>query len=424
MTGSFILLGVLLVLSGFFSGTETAFTSLSPAQAHDLKRKHPRQGRIVDALVARPARLLTTVLIGNNLVNVAAAAVATVLTISLFGSGYEWATTAVVTVVLLIFGEVTPKQLAIVHNEGWVLRTCRLVNFLAVIFAPVIWFVTRMSNGIARLAGGKKRAEMTPRAILSVVDHAETIGVIKADQGKMVRGVLRFREVTVSAVMTHRTRVYSLDKNLRLAEAITPMIESGFSRIPVYEDDPERIVGIVIVRDAMREFATGDESQTLRQVMMEPIYVPENRRIDEMLSHFRRSKLNMAIVLDEYGGLAGIVTVEDIVEEILGEIYDENEQKEREKITREGHNTFLIIADVPLYVLNDSLDIELPQSRNVQSLGGYLADLAGHIPAPGETFETPPGRFEVVTTSRRHVVSVRFHRRPRENQSDEIADHS
>lgn len=413
MTGSFVLLGALLVLSGFFSGTETAFTSLTPAQVHDLKRSHPHRGRIVDRLMSRPGRLLTTVLIGNNLVNVAASAVATVLTIRLFGSGYEWATTGVLTVLLLIFGEVTPKQLAIVHNESWVLHTCRLIRVLAVVFAPVIWFVTKMSNGIARLAGGKQRAEVTTRGLLSVVDHAETVGVIKADQGQMVRGVLRFREVTVSAVMTHRTRVYSLDKNLHLHEAITPIIESGYSRVPLYEEDPERIVGILLVREAMREYATGDRSAPLRQIMIEPIYVPENRRIDQMLSHFRRSKLNMAIVLDEYGGLAGIVTVEDIVEEILGEIYDENEQKEREKITREGHNSFLIIADVPLYVLNEALDVDLPQSRNVQSLGGYLADLAGHIPAPGETFETRAGRFEVVTTSRRHIVSVRFHRRPR-----------
>ncbi len=419
MTGSFILLGVLLVLSAFFSGTETAFTSLQPAQVHDMKRAHPHRGRVVDALMARPARLLTTVLIGNNLVNVGASAVATVLTITLFGSGYEWLTTAVLTMVLLIFGEVTPKQLAIVHNESWVLHTCRLIRVLAVIFAPVIWFVTRMSNTIARLAGGDRRSDLTPRGLLSMVDHAETVGVIKADQGKMVRGVLRFRDVTVSAVMTHRTRVYSLDKALRLTDAISQIIDSGYSRIPVYEDDPERIVGILLVRDAMKEYATGDGSQTLRQLMMEPIYVPENRSIDQMLSHFRRSKLNMAIVLDEYGGLAGIVTVEDIVEEILGEIYDENEQKEREKVTREDHNTFLIIADIPLYVLNDTLDIELPQSRNVQSLGGYLADLAGHIPAPGETFETPAGRFEIVTTSRRHIVSVRFHRRAREDETED-----
>ncbi|MFP4114729.1 MAG: hemolysin family protein [Spirochaetota bacterium] len=413
MTGSFILLGGLLILSGFFSGTETAFTSLTPAQVHDLRKKHPHSGRIAQRLMERPARLLTTVLFGNNLVNVGASAVATILTIRLFGSGYEWAMTAVLTVVLLIFGEVTPKQLAIVNNESWALHTCRLINLLAIVFTPVIWFVTTVSNGVARLAGGATRSEVTSRGLLSMVDHAETVGAIEADQGKMVRGVLRFSEVTVSAVMTHRTRVYSLDRNLRLTEAIGEIIESGFSRVPVYEEDPERIVGILLVRDAMREYARGDESVTLRQVMIEPIYVPENRRIDQMLAQFRRDKLNMAVVLDEYGGLAGIVTVEDIVEEILGEIYDENEQKEREKITREGAETFLIIADIPIYVLNEALDVELPVSRHVQSLGGYLADLAGHIPAPGETFETPIGRFEIVTTSRRHVVSVRFHRKPR-----------
>jgi len=418
VTASFVLLGVLLILSGFFSGTETAFTSLTPAQVHDMRKLSPKRGMIIDRLMRRPARLLTTVLIGNNLVNVGASAVATVLTITLFGSGYEWAMTAVLTVLLLIFGEVTPKQLAIAHNEAWVLFTCRFVNVLAVTFAPVIWFVTFFSSAIARLAGAKQRTEITPRGLLNIVDHAETVGAIEADQSKMVRSVLRFSEVTVSAVMTHRTRVFSLDKSLRLDSAIETILESGYSRIPVYDEDPERIVGIVLMRDAMSEFAKHEESSTLRQVMVEPIYVPENRRIDQMLAQFRRGKLNMAVVLDEYGGLAGIVTVEDIVEEILGEIYDENEQKEREKITREAKNTYLIIADIPIYVLNDALDIELPHSRNVQSLGGYLADLAGHIPAPGETFETPAGRFEVVTTSRRHIVSVRFHRTPRIDEEE------
>lgn len=421
MTGSFILLGVLLILSGFFSGTETAFTSLAPSQVHEMRKRHPHRGRIVEHLMERPDRLLTTVLIGNNLVNVAASAVATLLTIALFGAGYEWAMTAVLTVLLLIFGEVTPKQLAIIHNEWWVLHTSRLINTLAVVFAPVIWFVTIVSNTIARIAGGKKRTGITSRGLLSMVNHAETVGVIEADQGKMVRSVLRFSEVTVSAVMTHRTRVYSLDKNLKLDVAVGQMIESGFSRIPVYDDDPERIVGIVLIRDAMRAYAKGDDATTLRSIMVDPIYVPENRRIDQMLSQFRRDKLNMAIVLDEYGGLAGIVTMEDIVEEILGEIYDENEQKEREKITQENRNTFLIIADIPTYVLNDALDIALPFSKNVQSLGGYLADLAGHIPAPGEIFETPAGRFEIVTTSRRHIVSVRFHRRVRPDEEEKTS---
>ena len=418
MTASFILLGVLLLLSGFFSGTETAFTSLSPAQVHDMRKAHDHRGRLVEHMMERPARLLTTVLIGNNLVNVGASAVATILTIALFGAGYEWAMTAVLTVVLLIFGEVTPKQLAIVHNEWWVLHTCRFINLLSFIFAPIIWFVTMVSNAIARLAGGNRRAAITSRGLLSIVDHAETVGVLEAQQGKMVRGVLRFSEVTVSAVMTHRTRVFSLEKNLRLEEAIGQIIESGFSRIPVYDEDPERIVGILLVREAMREYADGDKGAVLRSIMVEPIYVPENRRIDQMLSQFRRNKLNLAIVLDEYGGLAGIVTVEDIVEEILGEIYDENEQTEREKIARESSDTYLIIADIPIYVLNEALEIDLPQSRNVLSLGGYLADLAGHIPAPGETFETSAGRFEVVSTSRRHIVSVRFHRRPEEAEQE------
>ena len=418
MTASFVLLGALLVLSGFFSGTESAYTSLTPAQAHDLRRRYPTRGRMVDRLIRNPGRLLTTILIGNNLVNVSAAAVATVLTISLFGAGYEWAVTAVLTVLLLIFGEVTPKQIAIGHNEWWVIHTSRVITGLGIAFAPIIWFVSTVSDGLARLTGARNRAGLTPRGLRNLVAHAEHSGLLEADQGKMLRSVLRFSEVPVSAVMTHRTRVFSVDRTRRLSEVMVSFIESGYSRIPIYEDDPERIVGIVLLRDAMREFAAGSQSTPLRDLMVEPIYVPEHRRIDQMLAQFRHAKLNIAVVLDEYGGLAGIVTMEDIVEEILGEIYDENEQREREKITMEHQDTFLIMADIPIYVLNDALDVNLPHSRNVQSLGGYLADLAGHIPGPGEAFETPIGKFEVVTTSRRHIVSVRFSRKPRPDDEE------
>jgi CBS domain containing-hemolysin-like protein len=418
MTASFVLLGVLLILSGFFSGTETAFTSLSAAQVHDLAKRYRKRGVLVERLMSRPEKLLTTVLIGNNLVNVAATAVATVLTITLFGSGFEWLMTAVLTVIILIFGEVTPKRIAIAHNEAWALYTVRTVVALEIIFAPVIWFATMVSNVVSRLATRNVKPDVSSRGLMTMVDHAETVGVIEKDQGQMVRGVLRFGDMTASTVMTHRTRVFSLGKNMTVRDALPAILESGFSRVPVYGDSAEEIEGIVLLHDVVEASVSGHSNEPLRSIMLEPIFVPENRPTDELLAQLRHEKLNLAVVLDEYGGVAGLVTVEDLVEEILGELYDENEERERSKITRENETTFLIRADIPTYVVNDALEVNIPSDRGAQTLGGYIAAVAGHIPAAGETISSEFGRFEIVSTSRRQIVSVRFHRKPRDESDD------
>ena len=408
MTASFVLLGVLLILSGFFSGTETAYTSLSPAQIHDLTKRFSKRGVIVQRLMDSPERLLTTVLIGNNLVNVAASALATVLTIRLFGSGYEWLMTAVLTVLLLIFGEVTPKRIAIIHAESWAIYTARLVRALAIIFAPVIWFVTAISNLISRLVAPGDDPEVSERGIINVIDHAATVGVIEEDQGQMVRGVLRIGAIETRAVMTHRTRAYLVDGSRTVDEALPEILAEGYSRVPVYDTEPERIVGILLVREAVLAHVHGETDKSLRALTKPPLFVPEHKPIDEVLEQLRHELLNMAVVLDEYGGVAGIITIEDIVEEILGEIYDENEQRALSKIHKESESVYRIQADVPTYVLNDALDLEIPSDARAQTLAGYLVSVAGHIPADGDLIATEFGDFEVLETSETSVLFVRL----------------
>ncbi len=408
MTASFVLLGTLLILSGFFSGTETAYTSLSPAQIHDLSKRYAKRGLIVQRLMESPERFLTTVLIGNNLVNVAASALATILTIELFGSGYEWLMTAVLTVVLLIFGEVTPKRIAIIKAEPWAIYTARLIQTLAVIFTPIVWFVTSLSNIISRLFAQNEDPEVSEKGIMNVIDHAATVGVIERDQGHMVRGVLRIGAIETRAVMTHRTRVYGIDGSRTVGEALPEILKEGFSRVPVYEEQAERIVGVLLVREAVIAHVAGDHEQTLRTLMKPPLFVPEHKPIDEVLEQLRTELLNMAVVLDEYGGVAGIITIEDIVEEILGEIYDENEQRALAKIHRESETTYTVQADVPTYVLNDALELEIPSDRRAQTLGGFLVTIAGHIPQAGEVISSDFGEFEIIETSATSVQTVRF----------------
>lgn len=401
-------LGVLIVLSGFFSGTETAFTSLTSAQVHSLQEKYDRLGRNVARLMTMPDRLLSTILIGNNLVNIGAASLATVIATRLFGDYGPGIATGGLTLILLVFGEVTPKQLAIAHNGFIAVHASGVIIALEVAFRPLVLFVAGASQLVTRMTGGTPSRHPTAEGILSVVKHAASVGVLTPQESWFMTNVLRFHEVTVGMIMTHRTRVLSFDRRTPVREVLNEAIEAGYSRVPVYDADPERIVGIALLRDMMKSVNNGEKRTRVSDVMKKAIFVPETRKVQEMLQEFRAEHQHMAIVLDEYGGLAGIVTLEDVIEEILGEIYDENETREREGIVRRPDGTWNIAGETSIHAINDRLGTNLEVTRNAQTAGGLVADLAGHIPAQGDVFDTDEGRFVVERISRKRVLEVRF----------------
>jgi CBS domain containing-hemolysin-like protein len=340
--------------------------------------------------------------------NIAGSVMASEITIRLFGSAVLGITTGILTLVVLIFGEVVPKQVAIAHNVFWTTHVARFIWVLSIVLKPVVWFMSSISRLVTRVSHGDAQSGVTRESILYLAKHAETMGILEAFKFRMVRNVLRFTEVTVNAVMTHRTRIFSLDKDLTLDEAFAKITEAGFSRVPVYDDHPEHIVGIVLLKDLVRRVAAGGNEDALKTVMVEPIFVPENRKIHEMLSQFRRFGLNIAIVLDEYGGVSGLLTIEDVVEEILGEIYDEHEVQEDDKVVSIDGHTYRLVADLPIYVANDTLGVEMPQTRDVQTVGGYIAEQLGRLPVQGEQVSTPVGEFVIESMARKRIVSVRF----------------
>ena len=404
------LLVTFLFFSAFFSGTETAYTSLSAIQIQEIKRRSAVRGRLVEELTSKPEELLTTVLIGNNLMNIAATALASSLTIELLGEPYLGAMTAALTLFVLIFGEVTPKQLAITHNVAICSFTAPILRVLSIVFKPFILFIGLVSNTITRLSGGVREESLTADGILHLVRHAEHTGIVERFKGRMVRNVFRFSEVPVHAVMTHRTRVFKLDKNERVRGALPQMLSAGYSRIPVYESEQEteHIVGIVLLKDVLKCVVEDDESMALKEIMLDPVFVTEHKRVHEMLAQFRKEGLNMAVVLDEYGGVSGVITMEDVVEEILGEIYDEHETREREKIVHHGKGKYTIAADLPVYVFNDYFGTSIPQNRTAATLGGYVAQEAGRIPARSEIIHTDYGVFRVEQISRKHIMQLSY----------------
>ncbi|MBB6482395.1 hemolysin family protein [Spirochaeta isovalerica] len=414
MTIDLVLLTVFLMLSGFFSSTETAFTSLSLIQAHKLVDEHGKKGERVQKLSHNPDILLTTLLIGNNLVNIGATTLATKLTINLFGSHALGYMTGALTLFILIFGEVTPKQIAMAKNTSICLHTAPVVWFLSWIFRPFIWIITLISSTITRIFVSSTQKTLTLENLLLMVSMGENMGIVETYENQMVKNVFRINDTPIQGIVTHRKDVYSLSGDLFLSEAIDDMLRSGFSRIPIFKENPENIVGIVLVKELIKIDRETMEDLRLRDMMLEPLYIPHSKKVNEVFTLFKQKAINIAIVLDEYGGLAGIVTREDVIEEIFGELYDENEIKETDKIISEGKNSWIIAGDTSFYTIHDKLDIELEHSRRILTISGYIIEKIGHIPEEGEVLDFEEGTYEILKVRNNRIQSVRFRIIPEE----------
>lgn len=426
MSGQIIVLPILILLSGFFSSSETAFTSLNLYQIDEMKKEYPKSGKLVEKMYAKSDALLATVLIGNNIVNVLLSVIATELTIDLFGSEALGITTGILTLAILLFGEIVPKQLAITHNVTIARFTVRIIKFLSIIFTPFIWFVGSLSKLFSRLSPKTPRTLLTLDGILHMVKRAESSGILEHYRSKMVKNIFRLNDVAVHSIMTHRTKVFSLPATMKIEEAFPLITEAGYSRIPVYNKDPENIVGIVLEKDLItnmhklkrRSSASAKASDKdppavyLRDLMHDPIVVPETWKIHKVFGKLKREQLNMAIVLDEYGGLAGVVSMEDLVEEIIGEIYDEHEEREALQVLEIETGSYSIQGDTPLYILEDILGEDIEHDKSIQTVGGYLASLTDSLPSVGARIEAPIGVFKVEKISKKQILTVRFDPKP------------
>ncbi len=409
---------LLLFLSAFFSSTETAFTSLSLVRVESLKQRHKRRGKIVESLHMHPEKLLTTILIGNNLVNIAISVISSEITIRRFGSAALGITTGVLTMIILIFGEVVPKQFAMRNNEAICIATAGIIRILSYVFLPIIWII----NGFARLMSlfdkKKNRDFFSLDSILHMIKHAENMGILENYKTRMVKSVFRFSDVTVHSIMTHRKHVFSLSSATSIAEALAHIVEKGFSRVPVYSTDPENILGVVLEKDLVRLTAKGESGGTLADLALPAVFIPETWKIHRVFRRLKEERLNLAIVLDEYGGLAGIVTMEDLVEEIIGEIYDEDEEKDEAKILRnDKEGWYAIQGDTPIYLLEDVIGMGIEHDKNSETIGGYILERLAALPVRGQKVETEIGTFIIQSISSKQVQQVQYH--PRQNMLSE-----
>ena len=380
-----MLLG-LLVFSSFFSLVETAFTSLSTIQIEALAEKRAKRVKLIKKILKHPEKFITTVLAGSNLANITISVVSTKITLQLFGDAFIGIMTGIITLAILIFGDVVPKNIALVHNGSIAVFTAPIVNFFIIIFSPFVFFISSISRLITKIFSKNRRDSITTGAILQLIKYADAQGILEEYETEMVHAVFRLGQQNVGSIMTHRTDVFSLEKSSLVKDVMGLINYRGYSRIPVFDKNQEDIVGVVLVKDLAKKLSglAGELSYiTLSDVMIPPFFVSENKKIKEVLLLMQKEKKSIAIVRDEYSGLAGIITMEDIVEEIFGELYDEKESLgriESEKIIAKSENTYLVQGNALISTLNDRLEINLPIGRLSQTIGGYVIDELGRIP--------------------------------------------
>ncbi|QPC42429.1 HlyC/CorC family transporter [Kaustia mangrovi] len=403
----------LLIMSAFFSGSETALTATSRASMHELERRGDRRATIVETLMQHRERLLGAILLGNNLVNILASAIATQLFLDLFGSvGVAYAT-IVMTMLVLVFSEVLPKTYAIINPDRVALAVAPLIRLFVALFAPVVMAIEFIVKQTLRIAGAditKARSILSPHEeIRGAIDLHHKEGTVVKKTRDMLGGILDLRELELSDVMVHRTKMHTIDASRPPAEIIDDVLRSGHSRVPVWKDNPDNIIGILHAKEllaALQQQKGKAESIDIEGLCSQPWFVPDTTSVADQLNAFLRRKAHFALVVDEYGEVMGLVTLEDVLEEIVGDISDEHDIV-ASGIRPEASGSYVVDGAVPIRDLNRSMDWELPDEE-ATTIAGLVIHEAQMIPDVGQAFTFHGFRFEVLRKRRNQLTALRI----------------
>ena len=404
---------ICILLSAFFSSSEVALISITRARVRTLANDNKPGAAALATLKENPDHFLITILIGNTIVNIAAAAIATAIAISTFGSIGVGIATGVVVIILLVFGEIGPKIYATRAPDTFPRTIAPIILFLSRILSPVIWVVERVSPS---LGVGKDAAEpaVTEDEIKEWIDVGKEEGTIEQDEKDMLYSVLEFGDTTAREIMTPRVDVTLMEDTTEIGEAIRIFNETGFSRIPIYHGQIDNITGILNVKDVFSAMVSKRKDISIREIMYDPTFVPETKKIDDLLKELQVHRVQIAIVIDEYSSFVGIVTVEDILEELVGDIRDEYDREEPD-VQKIAEGVFVLDAQMWVDDINDELGLRLPMDESYETVGGLLIDRLGHLPQhPGEKVEIEAGRITLVVMQMhgRRIVKVKCIVRP------------
>jgi CBS domain containing-hemolysin-like protein len=407
--GTVALLSLLLFLSAFFSGAEIALFSISQARARSLADERRRGARALVRLKANPERLLITILIGNNVANIGAASVATYTATTLFGSAGVGLATGVMTLLVLFFGEITPKSFAVSHASQISLVSAPILQLLLRLLLPLVRPIEAVTRWIlpkgSGAAGGASEMEIRRLARM-----AHLAGMIDEREQRLIEQAFLLDTTRAWQAMTPRVEIFAWPEDIPVAKIADQLRSVPYSRIPIYEDSVDRITGVVHLRDVYQAISSGWRDIPLSELAREPFIVPESMPLSTLLAEFQNRRLHLGIVVDEYGGTDGLITLEDILEELVGEIHDEVDVPE-EPIVRLGRSKILVDASADLREINHFFNTAFPVEEH-RSLNGYLVHELGRVPERGETIEREGVQIEVLDATDTHVTRCRLVRLP------------
>lgn len=386
-----VVLVILIALSGFFSSSETALTTVSKIKIRTMANEGDARAKMVQKVTGNTQKMLSAILIGNNVVNISASSIATVLFVDLFGSSGAGIATGIMTLLVLIFGEITPKNMASRQALKLSLRVAGIIYAITVVLTPVIFVVNHICGFILKLTGADKddkKAKMTEAEFRTIVDVGNESGAIENEEKDYINNLFDFSDTEVKELMIPRIDVTMINVNWSYAKVRSVFMKEMYTRIPVYDGDSDHVIGILNMKDLLKK--KDDEQFSLKSYLREPFFTYEFKNADELFNQMRKKRIHMAIVLDEFGSVSGIVTLEDLLEELVGDIQDEYDEREEKELTEDGPGEYTALGSMNLDDLSDELGLKL-ESEDYDTIGGYLLGLFDHLPRKGESYVSKDG---------------------------------
>jgi putative hemolysin len=376
---------MMLALSGFFSGAEVALISLTRFKVKHMVEQGKTGSGFVKKLTDNPSRMLTIILIGNNIVNIGASAFATAVVMEMFNSYAVAIATGIMTFFILIFGEITPKTIAVHNNEKFAQIVAPLIWYLGVAIKPLVFVIEIFTKHFTKVIGIKARKQqITEEEIINIVDTAEKQGSIKKIEKRLIKNIFKFDELDAYTIGTPKTDMVAVEAKTQVKEVVKQMLSKGHSRLPIYKKDSDNIVGIVHVKDILTHIEGKDKNKPISKYMSKPYFVPDTIKVSRLLRDFQRRKGHMAIMVDEHGVITGLVTLEDVLEEIVGEIIDETDLSVPNIKKMPRGKVWIVKGKATIAEVNKKIKMRISPREEYDSLSGFILHKLGRIPIVGD----------------------------------------
>ncbi|MBQ2841143.1 MAG: HlyC/CorC family transporter [Oscillospiraceae bacterium] len=407
-----LIIAVLVMLSAYFSATETAFSSINKTRLKAMAEKGNKRAQSTLSLAENYDKLISTILIGNNIVNIAASSIGTVMFVSIYGDIGATISTAVITVVVLIFGEITPKSIAKDSPERFAMFSTPAIRMLIWVLTPLNFLFTQWKKLISKIFKSEDNTKMSQEELLMIVEEVEQDGSLDTDEGELIRNAIEFTEQKAEDILTHRVDLEGFPFSAEKAEIAELFTKTQFSRLLVYGESIDDIIGIVHLKDFFT--ADGITKKALKDIMTKPVFIQKSEKVNDILKILQQNKSHIAVVIDEYGGTLGIVTMEDILEELVGEIWDEHDEVVLD-FEKTGKDTYKVDCSANFEDFCEVFEIEA-ETESI-SVGGWVMEQLGKIPENGESFEFENLNITITETDSHRVTQITVLKKEKEPET-------